>query len=148
MTDPQAWEKLRQTLAQSMTDFWQVTEQLAEADWERPGVCGYWSPKAVVAHMIGWDLQTAIRFRQFLAGQTDDFEYDIDAFNNGSVVARAHLSWSETLAALTEAQQIFWNAVDAVKPDDFAREARFAKWLVNTRKDYLEHADEFRAWLV
>jgi hypothetical protein len=33
----------------------QVVEGLSEAEWNTPGVCGVWSTKQIIGHLIGWE---------------------------------------------------------------------------------------------
>lgn len=42
-------------LTRAQSDFVQIANQLDPQKRNQPGVCGEWSPKDVVAHLVGWD---------------------------------------------------------------------------------------------
>lgn len=31
------------------------TQDLSDADWDTPGVCGFWSVKQIIGHIVAWD---------------------------------------------------------------------------------------------
>lgn len=97
---------------------------------------------AVVAHLAGWDREAAARFRLFLAGPTDDIQYDVDAFNAHAVVVSEHLSWDEVIADLRAAHRELQAAIAAVDPAHVAADGRFAQWLLALNKHYDEHTRE------
>jgi uncharacterized protein (TIGR03083 family) len=33
----------------------EAVEGIPEAEWDTPGVCGFWSVKQVIGHLIGWE---------------------------------------------------------------------------------------------
>ena len=140
------WVALQNRLAAAFVTFLAVASRLDPAARERAGVCGVWSPKDMVAHLIGWDFEAARRLRAFVAGPTVDITYDLDAFNAGSVVARQYLSWEQILAELQAARQTLQEAIAAVTDDDVAREPRIAAWVAGRSDDYEEHTAQLRQW--
>jgi phosphoribosyl 1,2-cyclic phosphate phosphodiesterase len=142
-----AWITLQDRLARAFDVFHKVASQLDPAVRDRAGVCDSWSPKDVIAHLIGWDLEAARRLWAFKAGPTEDPTYDLAAFNAGSVVARQYLSWDEILAELQTAQQTLREAIAALGEEDVAREPRISEWVAGRSSDYEEHTAQLRQWL-
>lgn len=142
-----AWSTLQDRLAGAFDVFQEVASQLDPAARERAGVCGFWSPKDVIAHLIGWDLEATRRLRAFMSGPTEDLTYDLAAFNAGSVVARQYLSWNEILVELQTAQQTLREAMVALGDEDVAREPRISQWIAGRNSDYEEHTAQLRQWL-
>ena len=71
---------------------------------ERPGACGDWSVREVVAHCAGWEWEGARRLRLIAADPTlPDAVYDIDRFNAASVAVRARQDWTRMLDELAKA---------------------------------------------
>lgn len=82
---------------------------LSEPDWERPGACGRWSIKNIIAHLASYelvlvDILTEVRD----AGPTprlDEFRADPAAFNDRQVDRRPAQTVAETLAAYQNAHE-------------------------------------------
>ncbi|HEX2280756.1 MAG TPA: exonuclease domain-containing protein [Thermomicrobiales bacterium] len=111
---------------------------------ERPGACGAWSVREVVAHCAGWEWEAARRLRLIAADPTlPDAIYKVDGFNAASVAARARQDWSRTLDELAKASNTLARAAGAI-PDD----ARTEEWLVGRAADFEEHTDGLRRWIV
>lgn len=142
-----AWITLQDRLARAFDTFHEVASQLDPAARERAGVCGFWSSKDVIAHLIGWDWEAARRLQAFMSGPTEDLTYDLAAFNAGSVVARQYLSWDEILVELQTAQQTLREAMVALGDEDVAREPRISEWIAGRSSDYEEHTAQLRQWL-
>jgi hypothetical protein len=75
---------------------------LPDDGWEKPGVCGVWSAKNVVAHLASYELATGDVFASVLGetlGPTLDLMLSLGAtFNDQQVEQRASLTPTETLA--------------------------------------------------
>ena len=69
-------------LTRAQSDFVQTGNQLDPQKRDQPGVCGEWSPKDMVAHLVGWDKSLL----EFIT-DIDNFSppHDIDQFNQHSV---------------------------------------------------------------
>ena len=92
---------------------------------ERPGACGAWSVRELVAHCAGWEWEAARRLRLIAADPTlPDAVYKVDGFNAASVAARARQDWSRTLDELAKASNTLARAARSL-PDD----ARTQEWL-------------------
>jgi DNA polymerase-3 subunit epsilon len=113
-------------------------------EWrERPGACGGWSIREVVAHLAGWEWEGARRLRLIAADPArPDAVYDVDRFNGASVAVRAGQDWARTLDELAKASATF-GAAAAALPDD----RRTQEWLRGRASDFEEHAAGLRRWL-
>jgi DNA polymerase III epsilon subunit-like protein len=111
---------------------------------ERPGACGTWSARELVAHCAGWEWEAARRLRLIAADPTlPDAVYKVDGFNAASVAARARQDWSWTLDELAKASNTLARAARSL-PDD----PRTQEWLSGRAADFEEHADGLRHWIV
>ncbi|HEU5199988.1 MAG TPA: DinB family protein [Ktedonobacterales bacterium] len=133
------WQALQQQFAAAFDNLLEACEQIDPALHEQQVVDGQWSPKALVAHLTGWEHEATERFWRFLAGPTENITYDNDSFNSRSIAARQHLTWNQTIRELKTARQSFLEAIAAVTPDDLAHEPRFSEWLANITEHYAEH---------
>jgi hypothetical protein len=110
---------------------------------ERPGACGDWSVREVVAHCAGWEWEGARRLRLIGADPTlPDAVYKVDGFNAASVAVRARQDWSRTIDELAKASNTLARAASAL-PDN----PRTQEWLLGRAADFEEHADELRRWI-
>ncbi|MBN2413465.1 hypothetical protein JXQ31_17435 [candidate division KSB1 bacterium] len=112
------WLKFREGLSVAESEFMQTVKNINPGISETGGVCGIWSPKEVVAHITGWEKEVLKQFRNFLTGTATNVKYNINAYNRESVKSRQHLSWSETVKELEEAQkelQLLNNSLDEDK---------------------------------
>lgn len=77
-------------------------EGLAEADWTKPGACGYWSVRDIVAHLASYELVLVDVLSGFLGGgptpYLDKMKADYAGFNDKEVEARKGLTVAETIA--------------------------------------------------
>jgi hypothetical protein len=115
---------------------------------EKPGACGWWSPKQVLAHLAGWVQEANRRYAAFETGDTTDVSYRdrLDDFNTQSVAARATYTWAETVAQLQAGVgQLAIRASRLIAEQTHDR--RYAEWLVGLREDCVEHTVQLRAFL-
>lgn len=78
---------------------------IPDAEWEKEGVCGWWSVKNIVAHLASYELVLVDILKTFLgedAAPTLEL-YSKPAFNDQQVALRKDKTPSETLAELNEA---------------------------------------------
>ena len=123
--------------AQSVLEFVALLDAIPAELRERPGACGAWSVREVVAHCAGWEWEAARRLRLIAADPTlPDAVYKVEGFNAASVAARARQDWSRTLDELAKASNTLARAARAM-PDD----ARTEEWLLGRAADFEEHAD-------
>ena len=110
---------------------------------ERPGACGDWSVREVVAHCAAWEWEGARRLRLIAADPTlPDAVYNIDGFNAASVAVRARQDWTRTLDELIKASNTLAKAA-SVRLED----TRTQEWLLGRAADFEEHAEGLQQWL-
>lgn len=135
--------KLQLQLTAAHAQFLHVVHQLKSTQREQVGVCGEWSPKDVVAHLIGWDsslTQLIVDIEHF------DPPYDVNAFNRQSVASKQHLSWTEVLTELESSFGALTQAIGSVDAEMKIYE-RVTGWLVGRIKDYELHTHQLEGWL-
>ncbi|MDQ3225642.1 MAG: 3'-5' exonuclease [Chloroflexota bacterium] len=123
--------------------FFDLINGMPSALRERPGACGTWSARELVAHCAGWEWEGARRLRLIAADPAlPDAVYDVDRFNAASVAARARQDWSRTLEELVKASATLAKAAAAM-PED----ARTQEWLLGRATDFEEHFAELQRWI-
>lgn len=140
------WITQQEGLLKAHTSFMSVAAQLPPTLYDQTGVCGVWTPKQVVAHLVGWDLEATRGFRALLAGEPEQFVQDVDVFNHQSVDQRADLSWQETLQQLSSAYASFQQAIDALVVAQHVAPG-YLGWLHGRIEDYHTHTAQLQAWL-
>ncbi len=129
--------------ARAVLEFVALLDAIPAELRERPGACGEWSVREVVAHCAGWEWEAARRLRLIAADPTlPDAVYKVDGFNAASVAARARQDWSRTLDELAKASNTLARAARAMPGD-----ARTEEWLTGRAADLEEHAEGFRRWI-
>jgi hypothetical protein len=102
-------------------------------------VCGEWTVKDVVSHIIGWEKETILQFKSFLAGSSKNVRYDMDAFNKKSVELRKHLSWDQVVSELQTAQKELRYLNDSIDEGNPLIEKRFMTSWLNTLSQHYKH---------
>lgn len=123
--------------------FLQVANRVGPEQQTQPGVCGIWSPKQVVDHLIGWDkaLLTFITTPdQFVV------PHDVDIFNTNSVADRHFQSWDDSLSELDSVFEALQSAVTQLQPNTPVH-GRSCGWLNGRREDYALHTNQFWGWI-
>lgn len=139
------FETLRADLSTAHTRLLCVAGQLESSQRNRRGVCGRWSPKDVIAHLVSWDKA----LEDFLI-DPDGFDpsplYETDKFNARAVSDRHQQSWEETLDEMKMGFDTLNKAMASV-----AREQRtyrrVCEWLSGRRKDYDHHRNQLEGWI-
>jgi DNA polymerase III subunit epsilon len=110
---------------------------------DRPGACGEWSVREVVAHCAAWEWEGARRLRLIAADPTlPDAVYNVDGFNAASVAVRAQQNWTRTLDELTKASNTLAKAASLRLED-----TRTQEWLLGRAADFEEHTEGLQRWL-
>ena len=138
------WTKSRDKLSSVSSEFLEVVKNLDPNDSEQPGVCGHWSPKDVVSHIIGWERETVKQFDLFLKGTPTNIKYDIDSFNQNSVESRKHLSWNDVIEELTSAQRELRQINDTIVEENIMTEKRFLLWANTLIRHYRHHMSQLK----
>ncbi|MSQ10275.1 MAG: hypothetical protein EXR52_04640 [Dehalococcoidia bacterium] len=138
------WAGRAATAHEAYPGFAAAADRLTPTQREAPRAPGEWSPRAVVAHLVGWDQAFADGLRLVLNGTPELFQppTDVDGFNAVSVTARQQLSWDELRSTLTvtegDVQSIARLAERAGLPSD----SGFGRWLQGQAEDYTHHAQQ------
>jgi len=134
---------LQKTLSLTYTKFCQTANQLAPLLRSKPGVCGDWSPKEVVAHLIGWD-----ELLQDFIFDPDEFDppIDVNQFNKQSVALLEQLNWAEVMRELETSFHGLEQALATVQPDSKIY-PRVVMWMQGRIEDYELHTGQLAAWL-
>lgn len=130
-------------LTRVQSDFVQIANQLDPQKRNQAGVCGEWSPKEVVTHLVGWD-------QSLLTFITDNDNFvppdDVEEFNRQSVQSREHLSWSDVMQEMEATFRDLQQAVADVHPEMKIYD-RVGGWLAGRTEDYGLHRGQLAAWV-
>ncbi len=128
---------------------------LDEATLTTAPLCGAWTARDVLAHVIGWDLLAAERHLPALLADraAGAFDVDTDEYNAEQVARRQALPLATVVAEAEEAFAALTHLLDAVPPADLARprdvgrgEISVAHYVRTLADHYLEHAVGILAW--
>jgi hypothetical protein len=98
----------------------------------KPGICGEWSVKDVLAHLSGWNREAVREFGLLPDGELPPLPEDmeiVDQLNAGLVEIYQDFSWEQVLTSFEESLTALEQAAQAVKAQDAAREPRYGVWL-------------------
>ena len=75
----------------------EAVEELNEADWEQPGVCGHWSVKEIIAHLASYEAVLAEILQTILEPKTaapllEKLLSDYESFNDEQVLLRQEMT--------------------------------------------------------
>jgi len=116
---------------------------------DKHGVCGEWSPKQVMAHVVGWDRLAVDGLALFAIGDGDKFDANvvIDEFNAQSVASRALFSWDETIKDLQITHQELQDIIEVLQVKGLKSDGGFGQWMLGRKQDYIYHTGQIQAWL-
>lgn len=103
-------------------------ERVPMSYWERPGACGVWSVKNIVAHLASYEQVLVDLLTHLCNGRPEAFTYPIDAgFNDIQVSQRQDLDAAMTL---DEYQQAYTRTATLIRqlPDDIFRQSGLLPW--------------------
>jgi uncharacterized protein (TIGR03083 family) len=133
-------------------------EGLSEADMLRPGACGEWSVRDILAHLSAWDRSTTDMYRSMLMGERPAFldldEEGNERFNAEShkamrdvpldqVITELHASREEMLELLRGIENA---AMFAPAPGDEHADLAIAACIQATFTHDEEHAEMIETW--
>lgn len=140
-----SWNKLIHQLEELQIKFNKAVQALDASQVEKPGVCGHWSPKQLVAHMTGWEIETILQFQRIQNG-LEAIEHDIDAFNEKSVDQRSHLTWNETLTELITVQNRLNEVIRSTPKDDHSKNIEYRELMDVQIEHYIHHTKQLESW--
>ena len=137
-------EELHTKLSVAYVDFLQTAKQLDATKRDQPGVCGEWTPKDVVAHLIGWDASLC----SFITDPEGfDPPHDVHAFNTQSVAKRQSLAWEVVMDELEQNFADLQRAIATITPEMKPYE-RVCSWIQGRTEDYKLHMQQLKEWVV
>lgn len=114
---------------------------------ERPGACGEWSAKQVLAHCSGWIAEALRRYEMYDRGENSGVRYDFDGFNAQSVADRAGLTWDETVGELYGLVDVYRFRIARLKPEVIAANRRYMAWVDSLADDCANHTVQLEQFL-
>ncbi|MBZ0293468.1 MAG: hypothetical protein K8L99_12950 [Anaerolineae bacterium] len=129
------------------SDLFAVAERYPADLTEKPGACGDWSARQVLAHCSGWISEALRRYTQFETGDSNHTFRDSDAFDQRSLKEREGLSWSATLGELRGLVDVFRFRVARLKPVVLMSDSRYLEWISELTKVCHEHTAQLEAFL-
>jgi uncharacterized protein (TIGR03083 family) len=105
---------------------------LQDEDWETAGVCGIWSVRQIVAHLVSYEAAIADILQSFVDPSAstptlDRMKADPAGFNDDEVAVRAPLSCTDTLAELTREHARVLDLAGKIAPETY-REPGTLPW--------------------
>ena len=133
------WKNLVDKLSILQQEFIKVAQKIDKPQRNRPGVCGTWSPKEVLAHISGWNKEIIRQFSLFQDGLEKAIEHDIDEFNKNSVKERRHLSWAEIIAELQQTHKQFYQKAQSISSQELSKNEEYKNWVEVQIEHYKHH---------
>jgi hypothetical protein len=151
-------ERQLRELGESMDHFINFIGGLPESLFLKP--VNEWSPRDVMAHLIGWNRHTIEGCRQILQGQEpfyfSDAENDFRHVNAESVQRYSSVSKDELMGQMSETFRELEAYLLSVDPTDWEMDhgVRYRNWVItisNTvdvlRRDYDDHREQIEEWM-
>ena len=145
---PTTIQELVSQMRSDYDTFLQACEDLSEKQAQQGGVCGEWSTKAVLDHLIGWQVESLHILKRILDGPGQALDLEIDAFNHKSVADRRDLTWAESLSAFKLSFDAFNQALDDIRLAHYRTDQALISWVKAMTHEYqfhLEHIHEASA---
>ena len=128
----QTMETLREAFHTQGQIFLKAAREIGADIAVKPGICGEWSIKDVLAHLTGWNREAVREFGLLPDGDLPPLPEDmeiIDQLNAGLVDIYQDFTWDQVFVAFEESIAALEQAALAVKPEEAAREPRYGFWL-------------------
>jgi len=138
------WLELRNTLAASEYEFLQVVEKLDEEMRDKEIDEGKWTPKDILSHIVGWEVEVINQFKAILTNPDVDDNYDIDSFNKIAVESHKHLNWDQLVAELKTAQAELIGFLSKLTQKEIDKEKRFVEWVDVLVNHYIHHTMQLK----
>ena len=130
--EKQSIEALRTEFHAQGQIFLDAAREMGAETAVKPGICGEWSVKDVLAHLAGWNREAVREYGLLPDGELPPLPEDmeiIDQLNAGLVEIYSECSWDQVLAAFEDSLGALEQAAAAVSPKDAAKEPRYGVWL-------------------
>jgi len=138
------WLELENKLVITEKEFLQIVGNLDEDLRDKEIDKDKWTPKEILSHIAGWEVEVVKQFKAFLTNPEVDDNYDIDSFNKTAVEARRHLSWDQIVTELKTAQAELSSFLSNLTQKEIDEEKRFIEWVDVLIKHYIHHAKQLK----
>jgi len=138
------WLKLCENLYSFENEFLQIIEKLDEELRDKEINKDKWTPKDILSHIAGWEVEVVKQFKTFLTNPDVDDNYDIDSFNKTAVDERKNLSWDQIVLELKTAQTETSAFLSKLTQKEIDREKRFTDWVDVLVNHYTHHAKQLK----
>lgn len=134
----------RNNLQMALQAFTSLLADYPTEKQSQSGACGAWSPREVVAHLIGWLKEASYHYYCIADGDKSDMLYkDHDADENFFVHSRADLSWEMMMAELEGASYIFLYQTEQIRSDS---DKHYIDWLIALTREFRHHAEDLQSF--
>jgi uncharacterized damage-inducible protein DinB len=138
------WLEMENKLAIAEKEFLQIIEKLDEELRDKEIDEGKWSPKDILSHIVGWEVEVVKQFKAILTNPDVDDNYDIDSFNKSAVESRKHLSWDQIVTELKTAQAELSSFLSNLTQKEIDKEKRFVEWVDVLINHYTHHTKQLK----
>lgn len=127
---------------------WELIQGVPREKMTTPNAVGVWSIRDLLVHIGDWHEEALVRIPEVLAGKAVFWDTYDDAWNEGQVARKAHLSVEEALARADQTHRLFLALCKSLPLDAFSEESPVFEWIEDCGAGhYREHADDIEAWL-
>lgn len=144
-----SWRILGKKVSDAHHDFMDAVIVLDVDLRHEQGVCGEWSPKQVIAHLVGWDRLAVDGLTLYANGEGDTFNANVDSdeFNAQSVASRASLSWDDLVHDFQTTHQSLQEVIQVLHIKGLKSDGGFGQWMLGRQQDYIYHTGQIKVWL-
>jgi hypothetical protein len=136
----------RERFQRAYAALFDLIQHYPEALYDKEGASGYWSPRQVLSHFIGWLDEMCRRYEALAAGNDAISPYDTDEFNARTVAEYADKTWWEVAEALEAAYNRFNACADRVTSEDALNHSGYIAWQIALAKDCENHSQDLIAF--
>ncbi len=138
---------LLKTISRERDRLLAALDGLAEEEMARPGACGEWSAKDVLAHIAAWEEECTRAIGTLGKGEPWDVDYDLDAWNDQTYRQWRPLPLGQIRRQFEDAHQALLEAICGLTEEQLARNNDIREWIANsTYAHYQEHLPDLMSW--
>jgi uncharacterized protein len=138
------WKKLCEDLFSVEEEFFRVVKNINPELRDKNVPSKNWSPKDILAHIAGWEVEVVKQFKEFLVNPDADDNYDIDSFNEKSVSSRKSKTWDEIMKELELSQKELSAFISTLSQKNVDAEDRFSEWVEVLINHYKHHMSQLQ----
>ena len=138
------WKKLCEELSSVEEEFFRTVKNIERGFQEQKIPGKNWSPKDILAHIVGWEIEVVKQFKDFLVNPDVDDNYDIDSFNENSVSSRKSKTWDEIIEELELSQKELSVLISTLSQKNVDAEDRFSEWVGVLIDHYRHHMSQLQ----